>query len=243
MRPIAYIQKVKGEFSNINFLTAYIGLTRFQGYQARFFESFEEIENLITRETVVYGGIPIMDKVFRKLEVNPSVEYYPSELTPWLGRSVFKATVAEVYEMVENGRTLFVKPAYAQKKSFAGHLMVKFVDLIRMNHLPGETTVVCSEPVKFVSEYRFFMHKQHGALCAKHYAGDWKKVVDFDVADKCWKAWPNSPVAYSLDLGLTDDGRTLLVECNDALSLGCYGLDPSFFSIMIVDRWNEIMKS
>ncbi len=102
--------------------------------------------------------------------------------------------------------------------------------------------VHCSEVVKFVSEYRCFAHRDLGILGCKHYAGDWRETIDFDVPDACRKAYVGSPVAYSIDLGLTDDGRTLLVECNDALSLGCYGLDSSAFARMIADRWNEIFQ-
>ncbi len=241
MKPIAYIQKVNGEFANINFLTAYIGLKRFQGYEVKFFEHAEEIVDYVTKETVVYAGIPVMDKVFARLGVKPNVPYYPEELISFMGRKTFTSTVNDAHVMVEDGTALFVKPAYSHKKSFTGHVMRKFVDLIRMNHLPGDTPVVCSEIVEFVSEYRFFVHRELGVLGCKHYAGDWKEVVDFELAEECRKAFVASPVAYSLDLGLTSDGRTFLVECNDALSLGCYGLDPSMFSIMIVDRWKEIM--
>lgn len=241
-RPVAWIQKKDGEFSNINFLTAYIGLRKFQGYHVNFFEHAEDILETLTKETVVYAGIPVMEKVFKKLGVSPQVEYYPKALTPWMGRDVFTTTVDEVHEMVEGGRKLFVKPIYADKKTFNGVVMAKFIDLIRMNHLPGDRQVVCSEPVEFVSEYRFFVHRKLGVLGCKHYAGDWKKTIDFEVGEECRKAWKDSPIAYSLDMGVTTEGKTLLVECNDALSLGCYGLDPSMFSIMILDRWNEIME-
>ncbi len=241
-RPVAWIQKKDGEFSNINFLTAYIGLRKFQGYHVNFFEHAEEILETLTKETVVYAGIPVMEKVFKKLNVRPNVDYYPSALADWMDRKIFFAKVSDVYERVENGEKLFVKPSYEDKKTFNGTVMTKFIDLIRMNNLPPDRLVVCSEPIEFVSEYRCFIHRELGVLGCKHYAGDWKKVIDFDLADVCRKAWTDSPIAYSLDLGLTKEGKTLLVECNDALSLGCYGLDPSMFSIMILDRWNEIMK-
>jgi hypothetical protein len=241
MKPIAYIQKVSGEFSNINFLTAYIGLTKFQGYQAKFFEKAEEIIPIVTKETIVYGGIPVMDKVFAQLGVKPSVPYWPIELTPYMGRKTWQLTVEEVHDKVEAGESFFVKPRYEQKKKFTGRVMKKFIDLLHLRQLEMTDVVDCSEIVEFVSEYRFFAHSKLGLLGCKHYAGEWNKVVDFQVAEDCRKAFTCSPVAYSLDLGVTSDGRTLLVECNDALSLGCYGLDPSMFSIMIVDRWNEIV--
>ncbi len=247
MKPIAYIQKTDGEFPNINFLTAYIGLKRFQGYNIKFFEKVEEILDYVTRETVVYGGIPVMNKIFAKLGVKPCVEYYPEQLYPFLGRSVELVTAGYVRDAIDgsnpNPCTLFVKPTIDAKKSFAGLVCKKFIDLLHFQHLAENDLVWISDPVPFVSEYRCFMHRDLGVLGVKHYKGEWQTMIDVSVPEKCAKLFVDAPIAYSLDLGITKEGKTLLVECNDALSLGCYGLDPSLFSLMIVDRWNEIMKA
>jgi hypothetical protein len=48
-------------------------------------------------------------------------------------------------------------------------------------------------------------------------------------------------VAYSLDLGLAEDGRTLIVEINDCFSLGTYGFPALPYAQMVVDRWSEIV--
>lgn len=245
MKPTAYVQKKDGEFANINFLTAYIGLKKFHGHNIKFFEQAEEILDYVTKETIVYGGIPVMNKVFERLGVKPVVEYYPTELYNYLGRSVELVPVSKVRDHIDSGHQnpppLFVKPSIDLKKSFTGRVCKKFIDLLHFQHLAEDDSVWISDPVEFVSEYRCFVHKVHGVLGVKHYAGDWQKMIDVTKPDECRKAFTQSPIAYSLDLGLTSDGRTLLVECNDALSLGCYGLDPSAFSLMIVDRWREIM--
>src|SRR5690348_11398166 len=96
MKPIAYIQRKDGQFPNINFLTAYIGLTKFFGYQVEFFENAEEILDKVIKETVVYGGIPVMNKVFAKLGVKPKVEYYPEELREYFGRGIELVPVSKV---------------------------------------------------------------------------------------------------------------------------------------------------
>ena len=36
--------------------------------------------------------------------------------------------------------------------------------------------------------------------------------------------WDERPVACSMDICVTKDGKTLLVELNDSYALGCYGL-------------------
>lgn len=246
MKNIVYVQKVSGEFSNINFLTAYLGLKRFYGYDVRFFEKFEEIENVITKETIVYAGIPVMDRVFAKLGVCPRVEYYPEELYPFLGRSVELVKASYVRDAIDgenpNPCKLFVKPVVSAKKSFTGLVCSKFIDLLHFQHLAEDDLVWISDPVEFISEYRCFMHRELGVLGVKHYKGDWRGLIEVYKPEKCAEAFKSAPIAYSLDLGVTKEGKTLLVECNDALSLGCYGLDPSAFSRMIVDRWTEIMQ-
>jgi len=243
MKTIAYIQKVGGEFPNINFLTAYIALKRFFGYRIVFFENVEEILDYVTKETIVFGGIPVMDKVFKRLGVNPIIPYYPYRLIDFTGRKVWKMSVKNVRHDVENGAAFFVKPVEEMKKSFNGMIMSKFLHLLPMHHLDEDVMVWCSEIIKLESEYRCYIHREQGVLGCKHYAGDWKKMIDTSLPEVMRHIYyDKSPIAYSIDLGVTDKGETVLVECNDALSLGCYGLDPSLYGCMIVDRWKEIMN-
>jgi phage terminase large subunit len=53
---------------------------------------------------------------------------------------------------------------------------------------------------------------------------------------------PEAPVAYGIDFGVTNDGRTLLVEVNDAFALGCYGLSAVEYAEMLEDRWLEVVS-
>lgn len=41
---------------------------------------------------------------------------------------------------------------------------------------------------------------------------------------------------------MTTDGRTLLVETNEAYPLGCYGLTPIFHSPLMERRWHELNR-
>ena len=40
---------------------------------------------------------------------------------------------------------------------------------------------------------------------------------------------------------MTKDGRTLLVELNDAYSLGCYGLPSVSYAKLISARWSQLL--
>lgn len=45
-----------------------------------------------------------------------------------------------------------------------------------------------------------------------------------------------------MDIGVTQDGRTLIVEINDGYALGNYGLNPLKAAIFFERRWRELTK-
>jgi hypothetical protein len=97
-----------------------------------------------------------------------------------------------------------------------------------------------SEPVEFVTEYRGFVLR--GDLVGlKHYKGDFGLVPDVAVIKQAIAAYKGAPVAYSIDFGVDDKGRSLLVEVNDAFALGNYGLNSLIYTDIIEARWDEIM--
>ena len=50
------------------------------------------------------------------------------------------------------------------------------------------------------------------------------------------------PAACSLDFGVTDDGRTLLIEMNDGFAIGCYGLPDEQYAKFLTARWTEMVQ-
>ena len=73
-----------------------------------------------------------------------------------------------------------------------------------------------------------------------HYKGEFRVFPDFSVVDAAVATYLPSPSAYGIDFGVTQDGRTLLVETNEAYSLGCYGLTPLLYSTFLECRWHEL---
>lgn len=45
-----------------------------------------------------------------------------------------------------------------------------------------------------------------------------------------------------MDFGVTDDGKTLLVEMSDAYALSSFGLDSVLYTKILIARWNELTK-
>lgn len=66
---------------------------------------------------------------------------------------------------------------------------------------------------------------------------------DMTIIDSAIKDYISQPIGYSIDFGITDDGRTLLVECNDGYSLGNYGVNDVTYSTLLARRWIEMIKN
>ncbi|MBB5040163.1 ATP-grasp domain-containing protein [Prosthecobacter dejongeii] len=235
----AYVQKHHGEFTNINTLTAFLGF-RDKGYEVRFFE-FHEIDLLeLSADTPVAGGIPVVVAALARLGIAvPELSSIPSVLESFAGRKVWASTMQQARNLVAEGASIFVKPVPADRKLFAGAVFREFRDTIATAHVPPEYPVVCSDVVEFVSEYRAFVLDGE-ILDLKHYKGDFRVFPDVRVVDNAVSAYRAAPAAYGIDFGVTTDGRTLLVETNEAYSLGCYGLTPIFYSTLIERRWHEL---
>lgn len=236
---LAYIQKHHGEFANINTLTASLGF-REKGYEIRTFE-LEELAGLpLTPETPVAGGIPVVVQALSQLGFHaPEMPSIPSSLAPYSDRRTWTTVMEEARALVNAGQPVFVKPVAADRKLFAGTVFREFKDTIPTAHVQPNQPVICSEVVEFLSEYRAFVLDGE-ILGLKHYKGDFRIFPDPRRIDEAVAAYTDAPSAYGIDFGVVPDGRTLLVETNEAYSLGCYGLTPLYYSTLLERRWQEL---
>ncbi len=232
----AYVQKEGNDWINETAFTMASGCEML-GIDVIPFRSKDINDLELSQETLVHGWVSMVRRALVRLNVpEPHVDSLQEELLPFYGRHVYKTTLGEV----RMKRGLFVKPA-TDHKAFTGLVLNdSLACLTQISPFPDEMGVVVSERVEFVTEYRLFVHK--GVIVgAKNYRGDFTKIVDFDVAWACIRAFKTAPISYSLDLGLTDDGRTLVVEVNDAFSLGSYGLPALIYAQLVEDRWGQMM--
>jgi hypothetical protein len=163
---------------------------------------------------------------------------------------------------------IFIKPAEVTKQFPSGVIKISNLDILipRSGGIGGAaeisglklitdyTRVFISEPVEIFSEYRCFVH-ENKLVGLKHYSGDFteypsnNKILNF--IDRM-RTWEYCPIAYTLDVAIirsnkleTNDSpesssRTVVMECNDAWSIGNYGLDPLTYAKMLRDRWFEL---
>ena len=210
---------------------------RLLGYEVVWFDREDYSKLEITKDTLVVGLINTYVDSISSLGIEMQNFDYPDELSPWLGRKIAQKQIGEVRKE-SNSWPVFIKPAN-ERKTFTGQLVSKFADLISSATLPKDFLVWASEPVRFVSEYRCFILNGEVVGC-KNYKGDVLVFPDSKAITDMVAAWKSAPKAYCLDVGVTDNGQTLLVEVNDAHSAGDYGLHPIIYARFLEARWCEL---
>lgn len=234
-----YILAPDASAFSVNRQVAFVGFS-LRGEEVRLFEpsAFDALP--LSPEDIVVGGIGFAHAAFTRLGIPvPALESAPAALTPFAGRKMWRGPFIDARRAVERGEAVFVKPTPERHKLFTGQAMRCFSDLIPTSHLPDDLIVDCAELTPFVSEYRGFVLE--GALIGlRHYAGDPLVFPDPAVVRAAVAAHVGAPAGYALDMGVAEDGRTLLVEVNDGYATGAYGLAPARYAAVIDARWREL---
>lgn len=238
----ALIQKHRGEFANINVLTAFLGLTE-KGYSVEFFE-YEDFSSLdFDGDPIVVGGIPVVVGALERMGVTPpGLVSIPEQIAKYARRKTWQGTIGEARSAVDEGRSIFIKPMPNDRKLFGGKVVSNYRDLAITASLATEYPVICSEPVSMLAEYRVFV-LQGSIVGCRHYKGDFRLYPDFGVIDAAVKDFVDSPSGYGIDFAVTDTGETILIEVNEGFSLGCYGLPSLPYSSIIEARWKDFYAS
>ena len=237
-----YILRPDETVFSINRQVALIGFS-LRGADARLFD-LEEFDALpLTRDDIVVGGVGVVHRAFARIGVAaPALDSVPACLAEHAGRKTWRAPMIEARRAVERGEALFVKPLPTQTKLFNGQPMREFADLLSTAHAPDDMVVECAELTPFVTEYRAFV--LHGRIVGlRHYKGDPLIFPDPERVRAAVAAYREAPAGYGLDVGVAEDGRTLLVEVNDGYALGSYGLAPIVYAALIDARWAELRRS
>lgn len=193
--------------------------------------SNNEVLDRSLREDIVVGGMFVTGHALSMRGITPPSIDYPKSLVHFLGREIWTTSMGEI---TEQDLPVFIKPL--NEKELPGIVANNMADLVEYFAQEEGYQVLCSDPVKFVSEKRLFI--RYGKLLdVRHYRGDPHIQCSANVASDVVKAYaadPDAPAGCSIDLGVTSDGNTLLVEVNDGYALGCYGMDPTAYALLLV---------
>ena len=230
-----FVQAKNGIPYNVNAFNALEGFGEL-GYPIQLFEPSEIFKISLSETSIIVGGIATVQTALERLSINvPEPLDYPPELKAYTGRNIEIRTLSDL--LTNNVTPYFAKPATLQA-SLKGTVINNERDLINFRDLPPEALMYVSELVQFQCEYRVFVLNRRPFAC-KHYRGNSLIFPDSRVVLEAIEAYSSSPIAYALDVGVTDRGDTLLVEINDGYSLGSYGLLPIAYARFIEARWKE----
>lgn len=218
----------------------FTALTTAEGFRQRGYEvvpfAVEEIDarDWLRGEPVV-GGVGAIRRIFARMGVTWTATTYPPELHHFLRR---KVEVKALGELSRDSMPVFIKP-FEDSKQFTGFVCYDPFDR-RLGNLEPQLPVYACEPIEFVTEYRVYVLDKK-ILNAARYTGPVDCVPNFATIRAMIMAYQQAPIAYSLDVGVTNDKETVLVETNDAFSLGNYGLPAALMAKMVAARWFQMV--
>lgn len=189
----------------------------------------------IDETDVFIGKIDFMKSVFERLKIKqPKPINIPHELLPFAFRKISEGILADLKF------PCFIKPL-EELKLFTGFVIKSTKDLnLLYPQIKDDTKFLISEVEDFISEYRCFVYK-NDLIDMKHYSGDFFVFPDIEMISRAIKTYKNSPVAYTIDFGVTSKEETKLIEVNDFYSCGTYGFTGETYSLMLRDRFREIL--
>ena len=190
----------------------------------------------------VAGGLQVTLPALRQLGVyNYRNDDYPEELVKYLHRNVWSGNMKYFRRRIETDGEIapvFIKPMRKVKR-FTGRVISTADDLAPLCNIGGNVELYCSEPVRWVSEYR--VPVIHGKIQGYFWYDDDKSItVDPAEVEKMVHDYVTAPWAYCLDVGVLDTGETALVEVNDAFSIGMYAGMEKCYGDLLTTRWNEL---
>jgi len=237
------VQRRDGEFASEEDYVAWLAFA-VRGTPVGFYTWDELVGGncALDRDCLVVGSVRCVEEALRKLGVAPP---RPLDLPPCLavyrGRRVWESDFGTLHRQLVKGETgpVFIKPL-DDPKAFVGHVVHREADLKSTMRFPATMKLLVSEVVEFASEWRFYVLR--GVIVGVgHYSGDPLLFPDAEVVRSAVRDYVGeSPAAYGLDIGVSC-GRSLLVEANDAYSIGLYGLSPPVYAEMLEARWLELM--
>lgn len=214
------------------------------------YRTIDEIYEQVAAEDIVLDYIDQCNSIFEKFGKKPHIDDYPENFQQFLGRKVWKDTIDSISSCEEKWSAgYFVKPV--RSKVFTGKIISRIKDLIGCGNCRENYEVLVSEKLNIKAEWRCFILydeiidvRPYGMLInpmRKSHLYHYDTSVLQEMLME-FKNIENRPMACSMDICVTDDGRTLLMEFNDAYSLGYYGLAPILYAKLISARWSQILE-
>ena len=137
-----------------------------------------------------------------------------------------------------SGGLLFVKSESAYKK---------YTDIVKDKRNLEDDKYFISEVVEIESEWRVFVFKElleMKMVGLRNYIGDFKIFPDINLLEDMISDYVESPSAYTMDVGISRDRGTFLLEIHPFVSCGLYGFDNyKILPMMFVRGFNFLRRT
>lgn len=224
---------------NPNVFNAYKGLED-MGFECVKFSTLQDLAYYYhSRGELIVGGIGIIRKRLKAFDIDPIMVDYPEELKEFLGRTIQESTLSNIANNPETW-PIFIKSK--EQKRITGKVIRNASDLVGLGYQEENPEIYISEVMDFVSEYRVFV-RYGEVLDCKHYWGDPMVFPDAAIVKAAISKYQSAPDAYGIDFAVTKEGKTVLIEVNDAWALGCYGLERHLYAKFLITRWAQITNT
>jgi hypothetical protein len=197
------------------------------------------------KSSLVVGDMPCIYGALKQLGIPiPVANSYPKSLSSFMHRRIWESTVgALVHKLHEGGSgNIFAKPA-GRQKVFTGQIFATPSDLYHLHRISHRQPIYCSEPVRWLSEYRVYVCRSR-ILSVDYYQGAADIKPDIAVIEAAVMALADAGEAhsgYATDFGVLKSGETALVEMNDGFAVGAYGIGAQDYTDMLIARWEELL--
>lgn len=212
----------------------------------------DEIRDYIPIGTIefVYTFIDKYIKENGSKEIKPL--NVPEELFPFAKRQIENVYLNEdirqlLYERIETEKNdIFIKSNDKIKSKF-NSFYNKSTVILDASKLPDGNYQI-SQYIDIVSEYRCFVYNDK-LVGIQYYSGEFDVFPKSETIYEMLKIFKydygngTAPQAYTLDVGINDNGDTIPIECHEFFSCGLYGFcDYNVLPYMFVRTFNEIKK-
>ena len=209
----------------------------------------------LARSAFVAGDLMVMWQLLRFLNLEHRLlATIPEPLTDLLHRQVWVGTIDAIRRQSPPAESpLFVKPRYLKPfsgKRFKGQVLASLEAVEATTWVPRGEEFVCSEVVRWVSEYRAYVCDSKIAGLHQYMPGITgldemfpEMKPDLAIVEEAIRRLDGaglSVAGYCLDFGRLDTGQTALVEANDGFALTNYGLSAADYTDLHLARWQEI---
>jgi ATP-grasp domain, R2K clade family 3 len=215
-------------------------------------DSIQDHQSILRMGAVPVGSVQFVRRAMELTGIpEPKNLSYPPGCEPYIKRKIWKSTAGQALNMT--GRR-FIKSC--ETKAFTGFVLDSGVGEMSLDdhdqdqynalrELISDDFVWVSEPVQWLSEYRYYVSSGSIVGHARYDQQDTEFAPEPSMMEvkQCINdlaiAHP-----YALDMGVLASGETALVEVNDAWAIGLYGgaLNPRDYVLFLTQRWASLRK-